>query len=279
MAEANSIQKWGSYAPEEAERDKKETESKGKFFKVTKEKTTLRFLPPRQGVRNPFIKTYQHFVNVVDGDDRTNVIMNCPRKMQNAHCPLCAMADKKQATGRADDRNRAYELFPKLRVYAAVVDRSDPDKGVQIFPFGKKIMTALLSIREDGDFTNPIEGFDIAILKKGSKKTDTEYTVKAFRKNSSLSDDPEQFNEWIDALPDLVQYAYVPNREEVDAKLQAAYDAADGAEGGDTRSSNGNGRRMTDGGARGGRERPIDTKGETVADDVWGDDPEQEIPY
>ncbi len=294
MSEATSIQKWGSYDQEEAERDKKETETKGVFFKVTKEKTTLRFLPPRRGVKNPFVKTYQHYTNLVEGNDKTRVIFNCPRKMMNQPCPVCAMAERKRATGREDDRERAYDLFPKLRVYAAVIDRSDPDKGVQIYPIGKKIFSALVAIREDGeDFTHPINGFDIAILKKGSKKTDTEYTVKAYRKDSPLSEDPEQFNEWIDALPDLTTYAYVPNAAELQAKLEAAQDAADAEDDEDEAPARRSGRedrggRRSGGGGREermasrGRERPIDTKGETVADDkdVWGDDEDDDdIPY
>lgn len=289
MSEATSIQKWGSYDADEAERDKKEIETKGKFFKVSKEKTSLRFLPPRQGQRNPFVKTYQHFVDLVEGDERTKVIFNCPRKMMNQGCPVCAQAEKKRATGREDDRDRAYELFPKLRVYAAVVDRGDEDEGVQIFPFGKKIMSALTAIREDGDFTNPVEGFDIAILKKGSKKNDTEYTVKAYRKNSALSDDAEQFNEWIDAIPDLAPYAYVPNQKELEEKLQAALDAADSLdEAPRGRSAGGrpNGGREERGRSsgreergRGGRERPIETTGTTVESDVWGDDAEDDLPY
>ena len=295
MATAStSIQKWGAYDPAEAERDKKETEKKGVFFKITKEKTVLRFLPPRQGARNPFVKTYQHYAEMIEGDDRTVVIANCPRKMMKRRCPICQMAEEAKSTGRKADKDRAYDLFPKLRVYAAIIDRSDPDKGVQTYAFGQKVFQQLLNIRDDVDFTHPLAdvGCDVTIIKKGTKKNDIEYMVKAHRKTSALSDDPEQFDEWIEALPDLTQVAYVPTDEELREKMGEAIDAADGEEEESERPARG--RERSSGGAGGGgggrsRERPrrdsIDTTGEEVSDSAWSgagtdeDEEDDDIPY
>jgi len=227
MAAGTHIQKWGSYDTDEAEKDKKAVERKGIYFKIKNNKTQLRFLPPKRGQKNPFIKTWQHFVALVPGDDRTTVIFNCPKRMMQKPCALCAQAEKKFATGKKADQDRAYDLRAKLRVYAAIVDRDDEDKGVQTFAFGQTIFEQLINIRDDIDFTHPIDGCDITILRKGTGKRDTEYNVKAVRNNSALHEDAAKMDEWFDALPDLVQNAYVPTPEEVNAKMDEALNKAD----------------------------------------------------
>lgn len=265
MSQSTSIQKWGSWTDEEADKDRKELESKGNFFKIQKPRTQLRFLPPRKGLSNPMVKTYQHFVDLVPNDKRTTVIFNCPRRMSGGKraCPLCAQAERKKATGRQADKERAYELFPKLRVYSAIIDRADEDKGVQIYPFGKTIMDKLLNLREDGDFTHPINGYDIQIIKKGSTKNDTEYDAKMARNASPLTDDAELLDEWLDALPDLVQYAFVPSDDEIREKMDQAFAAGDEEEE-EEAPANTNRR------AGAGKSRAIDTTGEEVEDeDLW----------
>jgi hypothetical protein len=302
MAGTN-IQKWGSYEVEEAEEDRKETERKGNFFKVKKPKVQLRFLPPKRGGKT-FIKTWQHYTEIVPGDKRTQVIVNCPKRMKKERCPLCEMADKKFSTGSKADQERGYDLKAKLRVYAAVVDRDDEDKGVQTYPFGQTIFDALISIRDDTDFVHPVNGCDIIIRKKGSTRNDTEYMVSAARSNSPIHEDSKLMDEWFEALPDLVRNAFVPSYAEIQKTIDDAFAKSEEPdEGGDEDrgrgSRRGGGRNgRSERGERGGERaargrasddddgdsygavgddgRPIDTEGETVdrddQEDLWGRD-------
>ena len=54
--------------------------------------------------------------------------------------------------------------MPKLRAFAAVIDRNGESKGPQVLGFGKTILEDLRNLREDedagGDYTHPIEGCD-----------------------------------------------------------------------------------------------------------------------
>jgi hypothetical protein len=278
-----SLQTWGTWDEEEAEKDKREADSGGNFFKITEPKVYLRFLPPRKGVKNPFLLTWQHYVELVPKNEKTLVKFNCPRKMsKGAQCPLCQLAERKKATGKESDRNRAYELFPRMRVYSGIVNRREMGKGAQIFPMGKKIFQQLLNLREDGNFTCPVKGFDVMITKKGSTKNDTEYLVKGSRNNTPLSDDPDELKDLIKSLPDLSAYATVPTADEIKELMQAALDAADSDD------DDGGGRgfagerlpnpdqsgRNTSGRRSGrGEQGYIDTRGEPMpadSDDVWG---------
>ena len=97
-----------------------------------------------------------------------------------------------QRTGNRTDRDAAYDLFPKLRVFANVLNRATPDTGPVILAFGKTIYDALMALRLDedsgGDFTHPDTGFDITIERKGTGKMDTEYTVRPARRSTALTD-------------------------------------------------------------------------------------------
>jgi uncharacterized membrane protein YgcG len=200
--------------------------------------------------------------------------------MMKQACPLCAMAQKKFNTGKESDKKRGYELRAKMRIYAAIVDRADEDKGVQTFPFGQQIFEQLTNIRDDGDFTHPTEGFDITIFRKGTGQKDTEYDVKPSRKESPMHEDAAMMDEWFEQLPDLLSNAHVPSTQEVVDKIQEAADRADEEAGSDNgsdrrqrgRSSAGGGGRSSSGGGRGADESaaagPRERRASTVSDDT-----------
>jgi hypothetical protein len=144
---------------------------------------------------------------------------NCPRMMQRKACPACAEVDRLRATGNPVDYTNAGDLLPKLRVYAKVIDRKHPEMGPRTLAFGKSIHKVLVSIREEGDFTHPIEGWDIVIERKGTGKNDTEYSTRAARTNTKLAETEEQMDDWIAAQGDGAMLARVPTPQEIGAIL------------------------------------------------------------
>ncbi len=224
-----SIVKYSGFSDEDFELAEQATESSGKFFKLTKDKTQVRFCPAKTG-NKPVVVTYNHFVELIPGEKDSKINVNCPRKMARRHCPICVKAESLMNTGSKKDRDRGFELLPKLRVYSTVIDRANEDTGAQVYAFGKMVWEQLRVIREDnGDFCNPgPEGFDIILRKKGTGLT-TKYTVTKSDHNAPMLDDAPVMDDTINMLPDLSQYARVPS----DAEMKAAMDTALGKDGDD----------------------------------------------
>jgi hypothetical protein len=130
------------------------------------------------------------------------VVFNCPRLMLNTLCPACKKSDQLSRSGNEADKAAARNLWASRRIYANVIDRKDPDAGPKILGFGKGVFEMLLNIRKNpeagGDFTHPVEGFDIFITREGMGKKDTNYIVNVARQASELGNP-----EWIQNQPDL----------------------------------------------------------------------------
>jgi hypothetical protein len=214
-----SLVKYGAFELTDAEEESRLGEDEGgvsEFLKLAQGKNVLRFLPPKPGVK-PFKIIYEHFIETPGQKGRMRFC--CPRLMAQCNCPACNEMNELRKTGNPVDRNKAWSLKGKRRVYANVIDRAHEDEGVKVFAFGKMIHEALLTIRQDasdgGDFTNPTaEGFDIVIMRKG-EALDTEYSVLAARNASPLSAHPRQMEDWIADQFDLDSYARVPDEEEL----------------------------------------------------------------
>lgn len=228
-----NLVKFGGYDIEAARSEQEALASEGSadFMKLNVGRNVVRFLPPPPGKRSPFVVTHQHYVEIPGTTSK--VVFNCPRMSKPAKpCPVCARAEKLRANGNPVDRDRAYDLFPRRRVFANVIDRSCPEKGPLVLSFGKKIHEALIALRTDedagGDFTHPITGFDLVIERKGTGKTDTEYKVMPARGNSKLAPSEAQMQEWIDSQADLGRYAIIHTPEEIKAMIHKAAAEAQG---------------------------------------------------
>jgi hypothetical protein len=111
-------------------------------------------------------------------------------------------------------------MSPTRRGLCCAIDRTNPDAGPVIVDLpGKKVYDPLVSMRQDtrggGDYTDPVNGFDVIIKRTGGQKTNTDYEVLADRSNSQLADTVEQMNAWIMGQPDLTAYMGVPTPEEI----------------------------------------------------------------
>lgn len=217
----SNLVQYGSYDVETAEEELEQSKRAGgtDFMKLKEGDNIVRFLPRLSGWRSNFVVIYEHFLDLPGGG---RVRFACPRAMSKPSkpCPICVKADKLKATGNQADFNKAKELFASRRIYANVIDRSDPEAGPKVLTFGKGIHEDLAALRKNpdwgGDFTHPETGFDIRINRVGSKKHDTEYTVTP-RKPSPLGN-----MEWIGQQRNLEQYALVLTPEEMRAKIAEA---------------------------------------------------------
>jgi len=215
----SNLVKFGSYTADAADQEQKQLNAdSGEMLKLNPGKNVLRVLPPAEGQQSPFATTYQHFVK----NEAGMVSVNCPRMMLKKPCPLCNFANTMRNRGSASDRDTGFQYLPKRRIYASVIDRRSPEAGPKVFAFGKMIHEALLSLRKDedwGDFSHPIDGFDITIEKSG-EGLNTDYRVNP-RKHGALAQTDEQMNEWLGTMPDLARFAYVPSVQEITKKLGA----------------------------------------------------------
>lgn len=207
---------FGGWDDEQAKADAKAAQKKGggKFITLQQGENVLRFLPPLEGEKGPFLVTYTHGVTMPDGKYTS---FPCPRMTASKACPLCAKAKKLEADPRTMRKARDY--FPRTRVYARVVDRSAPENGVGLFAFGKGVFERLAKIRTSpklgGDFTRVQKGRDIVIVKTG-EKLNTEYEVVADPDGSSPLGTPEEIERWgNEAKPWDVELTEVLSAEDI----------------------------------------------------------------
>lgn len=219
----SNVVKWGSYDAQAAKAEKEEMarERGTDFMKLKVGKNVVRILPPAPGKNTPFRVVHQHFVRLPTQPDP--VIFVCPRMETRTPCPVCSQSAKLRSSGNPADRDKAWELQPKRRVFAAVIDREAPELGPRVLAFGKQIHEELVALRDDedagGDFTHPVSGYDVVIERKGTGKNDTEYRVRRVPRESPLSADAAEMAGWADSLPDLDAFAKVKPLSEIMAML------------------------------------------------------------
>jgi hypothetical protein len=207
-----NIVKYGSFDANEAEKQAKEFESSSAFFKIPEGRTVTRALPPKAGKKSPIKLVNQHRMTIGD----KILVFLCPGSLE---CPACAQWEVLRKSRNESEREFAREVFsPRQCAYMNVIDRANPEKGPQVWSFGKTIFSEIISIRNDpesgGDFTDPVNGFDLIIRRKGVTRNDTRYKILPARERTALGDmswietqlDLDEFviNKTIDEIEDLV---------------------------------------------------------------------------
>lgn len=225
-----NLVQYGSYTLDAAEQEEQDLAASGggaEFMKLKEGKNLVRFMPPALGVETPFQVVSQHYIKNPTGNA---VVFACPRVMQKRFCPACQKANQFKATGNSADKKAAMELFPRRRIFANVIDRTDQEAGPKILAFGKTIQESLVKIRKNedigGDFTCPKEGFDIQIERSG-QGLNTSYHVLPARRESPLGN-----MEWIAMQHDLSRYAIVPDDEDLGEMLAGIGTGGGGGGGG-----------------------------------------------
>lgn len=203
--------KWGSYDPKQAAQEQEDAIAPSDFMKLTEGRNVVRILPPKAGENSPFKIVRQHFIKMPGAANP--VVFVCPRHHGGDRCPACEESARYRASGLKVDRDKAWELSPKLRVFMNVIDRKDESAGPKLLGVGKTIFDELTALRQDvdagGDYTHPTEGFDVIIERTGTGKNDTEYATRLARAASPISKDSRNIEVWYEAMSDLKQQAVV----------------------------------------------------------------------
>jgi hypothetical protein len=207
-----ALAKYGSYTLDEAEKEAHELEQEGGgFLKLKVGQNVVRFLPPLTG-RKLFVVVHQHHVEK-PGEGKT-FSFACPKVMLKKPCALCDKGNELRATGNRVDYDLGGRMLPRRRVFSNVIDMSNPEAGPQILAFGRQIHEQLVQIRRNetagDDYTDPENGFNISIERKGTGIRDTKYTCLPSRKTSKLTN-----MDWIEMQHDLTRFTMVPTSEEI----------------------------------------------------------------
>lgn len=129
--------------------------------------------------------------------------------------PINDLIRKLYNSGKADDRELAKKLQPKMTAYIPIIVRGQEDKNVQVWSFNKFIYQRLLDFFTNSeinpdlvDYMDPIEGIDLIVtIKKSGKKYNgkdvMDTVIDLGRKQTKLSADPEQAKKWLDGVPNL----------------------------------------------------------------------------
>lgn len=214
--------KFGNYTAEDAAQEKVESDAAGggaEFMKLVAGRNVVRVLPPPPGQRSVFKVVYQHFVTI--GGQSKSVL--CARIEAQQHCDVCAKIAELRSSPNATDQELAKDFGARRRVFVNVIDRKEEAKGPKVMGIGKQVHEQMLALRTDedagGDWSHPVDGFDLIITRTGTGKNDTKYDVKAARNLTPLADSDDQMQEWIDTQEDLGKFAKLGDNTETRAML------------------------------------------------------------
>lgn len=183
MGELVKYKGWGD---EQVKNDEaKMAKGPGFGWKAKEGRNVIRFLPALAEWPSPFVIVVEHFINLPG-----NILVNfaCPKALAGKFCPVCPRVSKLYESGSDRDKKLASKMRAKKQVYSHIIDRlsekEEPD--IELFKFGPQIWDFLKKIRKDpdfGDFTHPIDGFDIIINREGSD-IQTNYNVYPGKSNT-----------------------------------------------------------------------------------------------
>lgn len=214
---SKNLQEFEDFSIEQADEDKKSLKT-GKFMKLQVGQNLIRFMPARAGEK-AFRIYWRHFIEKADGQMFS---FACPSRTKpiTGPCPVCAHASKIESnSGKA----AAKKYFPGRRIVANVIDRNDEEVGPKLLEMPMQVYEQLIELRknlgDDGNFTNPTEGFDIIISRTGSGQMDTSYTVTGARKSTPLAGDESTWRNWLKEQTDTAYYILPKTEEEIRGML------------------------------------------------------------
>lgn len=256
----SNMVKYGKYTPEALEEEQKQLEGGGDIIKIVVGQNILRILPPPVGRNSPYVIAWRHFVKI-PGVEKI-AVFTCPRHHEKRLCKACAVAEELHTSGNVMDAKMAKDIFPQKQIFCNAVLRKNQDQGPKTLRITKTVKEQLDMILSNpdmgGDYTDPVDGFDVCINRKGTKQNDTEYKTVASRKNTPLHQDPVVMNDWIESQPNLAKYLVCPTQSEMEELLTGLGGAAANAgavqrHGSDRQLESGRGRQQAQQPAGGGR--------------------------
>ena len=148
---------------------------------------------------------------------------------------------------RNDSSKESYELakklYPKMRVYAAVVVRGEEERGVRLWSFGKTVYQSLLNIMLDedyGDITDPESGRDVKVIcTKAPGRMWATTEVRPRGKSTALLEDTKKAAEMVNNIPNLDDMYSCKTYEELETIVNAWINGEDNTDEDDDSSDTG----------------------------------------
>jgi hypothetical protein len=172
-------------------------------FTAAEGKNRLRILPRTwTDDEGPRHWAYRLFIHYNVGPDKGQYA--CSQKMGKGDCPVCEERVRLEAEG---DDDGAKKLRPSMTQLVWVVDRNKEDAGPQLFKMpSTKLEGPICDLAIDEDtkelmkIDHPEEGHDISFTRTGTGLK-TEYSAaKVLPKQSYLSEDEKEQDEWLDFI-------------------------------------------------------------------------------
>jgi len=152
------------------------------YWKPPEGTTTLRILPPTAAYEGDFaVRQVLHF-GFEDENGRTRTV-RCLTDV-GEDCPVCAFVEYLMGTGEEDDKKLARDMRKQTQLMTEIIIR--PSKRVRIWKMPVTIyrnLAGLLAEPRVGDFTDPKNGRDIALIRKG-QMLHTRYQVSTLDRES-----------------------------------------------------------------------------------------------
>jgi len=139
----------------------------------------------------------------------------------------CAINERYQElndSDDSDDKDIAKSMVPREKymmpciIYADVNGKSvDKEKSGRLVQLSKGLYEDIIDLfldEEWGDPTDPVKGYDLKLIREGTGKNDTEYSVSPCKNTPA----PKGFNQ-VD-LPDMIN-KLLPSYEETESKIKA----------------------------------------------------------
>jgi len=179
-----------------------------------KKTNTIRLMQYPYG-DDPFVELYFHY-----GIGKGGIL--CPRQTSGKTCPICEFGYELYKGG---DKETSKKMFSKQRVYAVMIDRSEPTPTPRLWGFGKEIYQQLIEslLSEDyGSFLDPVNGLDAELKCEkadGAEWAKPKLTFK--RKESRLAPNDKQIQEILSAAPRVDDIFKPLTTQEMNARLAA----------------------------------------------------------
>lgn len=158
------------------------------YDKLKQGKNVRRILWPKGDSDSFYSEGFLHFNLGEDG----NTVVTCPKTFgSKERCPICEYVEELQKSKNKEDAKLASKLKATRKIYVNTISRDDDEETTKVLPIGVTVLKGLLEAICDpdyGDITDPDEGRDVTITRKGEGMK-TEYSVLIKPKASIVSDE------------------------------------------------------------------------------------------
>ena len=192
----------------------KKEEKKSNIWKPTKSKHTIRIVPYKFNLEDPFIFAYFYY-----GMNGKNICS--PMSIGEAD-PIIQKAEQLKRTGNKEYWKLGNSLMPKKRIYLPIIDRDAEDQGVKFWGFGKQIQTQIgnyFANDDYGDISDVQTGTDLEITYQTPKEAGNDFgkiTILAKRNSSPLSRQPKKIDLWLKEQQDFFDIYKIPTYQELE---------------------------------------------------------------